>query len=65
MDQATIVGGAILAAFVLYLAMNQRFAAYYAVLMGSPTTGGTSTTPATPNYLIPPVPFLGFPGVTG
>ena len=49
LSQATIVAGAILGAFILYLAMNQRFPVYYAVLFGPAGTaaggGGSTTTP--------------------
>jgi hypothetical protein len=44
MSQSTVLMGAMLAAFVIYLAVNSRFGVYYNVLIGpsasaAPTTG--------------------------
>lgn len=45
MSQSTVLIGSLLAAFMIYLAVNNRFGVYYNVLIGSagtptPATGG-------------------------
>jgi hypothetical protein len=37
-SQSTVLMGALLAAFVIYLAVNQRFGVYYNVLIGPSAT---------------------------
>lgn len=80
MSQSAIIVGAVIAMFVLYLAMNNRLNYYWSVLAGSPagsTAPGAATAPGSPtgttsppsHYLVPPVknPFGSgnlFPGVT-
>lgn len=60
-SQSTMVIGALVAAFICYLAINGRLAVYYNIMMGRGAGGAAA--PA-PRYLIPPLPGIGFPGVT-
>lgn len=54
MSQSAILTGALLAAFVVWLAMNGRLSAYWAILTGSAAgAGGTSSTGTTPSVLNP------------
>lgn len=50
MSQSTILVGALLAAFIVWLAMQGRLSAYWAILSGSaagaPSTGATTSPPA-------------------
>jgi hypothetical protein len=41
MSQSTVLIGALIAAFVIYLAVNNRFGVYYNVLIGPSASGGT------------------------
>lgn len=63
MSNSQLALGAILAGFLLWLAMNDRLKVYAAMLFGG-GSGSAAPAPAAPSYLIPPVPWLGFPGVT-
>lgn len=68
MNQATLIVGAILTAFIAYVAVKGRLGVYYNIVVGSAGSSGSSGSSggtAAPNYIIPPVPGLGFPGVTG
>lgn len=47
MSQSTVLIGALLAAFIVYLAMNNRLVTYWQLLTGGGTTTTTSAT--TPN----------------
>jgi hypothetical protein len=62
-SKAQFALGAILVGFLIYLAMNDRLKTYAALLFGGGSAASGSGTGGT-QYLIPPVPSLGFPGVT-
>ena len=49
--------------FVLWLAVNKKLQNYWSLLVGGGVTSAAAG--GAPSYLIPPVPAIGFPGVTG
>lgn len=63
-SQSGFVMGALIAGFVLWLALNQRLGTYWNILIGGAgssaggAAGGSGTT-----WIIPPMPSLGFPGM--
>lgn len=52
MNQSGLLAGALIAGFLLWLAMQGRLQAYYSLLIGGGTGGGGST-PPTVDQLIP------------
>lgn len=46
-SQSTILVGALLAAFIVWLAMNGRLNAYWALLTGAASSTSTAATPGT------------------
>ena len=69
-SNSAFVVGALLAGFVLWLALNNRLGTYWNLLIGgggsgTSGSGGSGSGSSSPSYIIPPVPSLGFPGVTG
>ena len=67
MSQSTILVGVLLAGFIIYLLMNGRLNAYWAILTGSaagaPSTG-TTTRPPTGTLLNPFAPGAGTGTIT-
>lgn len=79
MSQSEVIAVTLVGGFVLYLAMAGKLGAYWSLLTGggaasaaatTPSTGSGATTGSTPtpanpsgNWLLPPMPSFGFPGV--
>jgi hypothetical protein len=46
MSQSSLMVGALIAGFVVYLAMNGKLATYWSILIGGGSTSATTTTPS-------------------
>ena len=54
LNQSTVIAGGLALAFVIWLAINNRFGVYYAILIGPGASagagGGASLDPTSPNF---------------